>query len=468
MNMEIYINVKNFGKIKSARVNIDNFTVFVGNNNSGKTQLMELIYAIIKKSSEISPEVEVLWDEKIDVVHIGHKVIEDLNEWLNKYLRDNINKIIEETFNSNIPIEEVSMEFKNIDRTYDIYFLTDRTIEYLLANQMIEQEILEEMISNKEKYYGSFVLKKEDNGNMKGNISSRYSQGIPLEWTERIELGGVLADIMGGRKSNSYNVLFLPASRMGLMLLYKYYFESDKKEQEEFVYEIDEDSKGLTKPVADFLSFLLRHIYTPRRAKENNELLEFIFTNLIDGRIKEQGETTTYTPRGNEKEIPIFVASSMINEVVPIIKALTDIRKVDFIFYDEVETSMHPLKQIEMVKLLNRLNNKGIRLLVSTHSDTMATKINNLLLLSQQDFTSRKMKDTLEKMGIYPEKGDLIDSSKIHVYQFVNDTDDKSMVEELEFKKVPCTGYDFSLFNDSTMSLFEEAKIAMGMNNEKN
>lgn len=50
-----------------------------------------------------------------------------------------------------------------------------------------------------------------------------------------------------------------------------------------------------------------------------------------------------------------------------------------------------------MVKLLNRLNNKGIRLLVSTHSDTMVTKINNLLLLSQQDFTSRKMKDTLEK-----------------------------------------------------------------------
>lgn len=468
MNMEIYINVKNFGKIKSARVNIDNFTVFVGNNNSGKTQLMELIYAIIKKSSEMSPEVEVSRDEKIDVVHIGHKVIEDLNEWLNKYLRDNINKIIEETFNSNIPIEEVSMEFKNIDRTYDIYFLTDRTIEYLLANQMIEQEILEEMISNKEKYYGSFVLKKEDNGNMKGNISSRYSQGIPLEWAERIELGGVLADIMGGRKSNSYNVLFLPASRMGLMLLYKYYFESNKKEQEEFVYEIDEDSKGLTKPVADFLSFLLRHIYTPRRAKENNELLEFIFTNLIDGRIKEQGETTTYTPRGNEKEIPIFVASSMVNEVVPIIKALTDIRKVDFIFYDEVETSMHPLKQIEMVKLLNRLNNKGIRLLVSTHSDTMATKINNLLLLSQQDFTSRKMKDTLEKMGIYPEKGDLIDPSKIHVYQFVNDTDGKSIVEELKFKKVPCTGYDFSLFNDSTMSLFEEAKIAMGMDNEKN
>ena len=100
----------------------------------------------------MSPEVKVSRDDKIDVVHIDHKVIEDLNEWLNRYLRDNINKIIEETFNSNIPIEEVFMEFKSIDRTYDIYFLTDRTIEYVLTNQMIEQEILEEMISNKEKY----------------------------------------------------------------------------------------------------------------------------------------------------------------------------------------------------------------------------------------------------------------------------------------------------------------------------
>lgn len=52
------------------------------------------------------------------------------------------------------------------------------------------------------------------------------------------------------------------------------------------------------------------------------------------------------------------------------------------------------------------------------------------------------------------------------MYQFVNDMQGKSIVEELEFKKVPCTGYDFSLFNDSTMNLFEEAKIAMRIDDE--
>lgn len=52
------------------------------------------------------------------------------------------------------------------------------------------------------------------------------------------------------------------------------------------------------------------------------------------------------------------------------------------------------------------------------------------------------------------------------MYQFVNKTQDKSTVEELIFQKMPCTGYDFSLFHDSTMHLFEEAKIAMGIEDE--
>lgn len=51
-----------------------------------------------------------------------------------------------------------------------------------------------------------------------------------------------------------------------------------------------------------------------------------------------------------------------------------------------------------MVKLLNRMNNKGIRLIVSTHSDTMATKINNLLLLSHGDFDFEVTKKILEKI----------------------------------------------------------------------
>ena len=214
------------------------------------------------------------------------------------------------------------------------------------------------------------------------------------------------------------------------------------------------------------MTFLLQHNYVERTARKNNALIQFIFDHLIDGSLNEQKDITMYIPKDQQKEIPIYIASSMVNELVPIIKALTDFSNIDYIFYDEVETSLHPLKQIEMVKLLNRLNNRGIRMIISTHSDTMATKINNLQLLSRGEIDFETAQKVLEKKGISLEKEDLLNSSKMHVYQFINQGDGTSIVEELPFRKVPCTGYDFSLFNDSTMNLFEEAKVAMGLKDE--
>lgn len=464
--MEVYICIKNFGKIKEARVNISHFTVFVGNNNSGKTQLMELIYAIVKHVSALGPDIVTPQIGDIDAFSIGDQEIRHLNEWVNEYLSRHIQKIIEDTFNAPIPIDEVSVEFLGNESSYEIYFLTDKTIEYLLAKGLINQEELMEMLLNKERYYNALVLKKTAQNVENFKSSTGFSNSIPIETARKIETGAILSGIMGGGSPVSSNVLFLPASRMGLMLLYKHYFGSAGRDKEEMIRDRNQNSKGITKPVLDFLSFLLKYSYTDRVAKQNEALTDFIFQHLIDGRISEKGEATVYTPNDQNREIPIFVASSMVNEVVPVVKALTDSDKIDFIFYDEVETSMHPLKQIEMVKLLNRLNNKGFRLIVSTHSDTMATKINNLLLLSHGELDFESVKEELEKNKILIEQDDLLSSADIHVYQFVNDMQGKSIVEELEFKKVPCTGYDFSLFNDSTMNLFEEAKIAMRIEDE--
>ena len=41
--MKFWLGVENFAKIESAKVNIDDYTLFVGQNNSGKTFLMQLI-----------------------------------------------------------------------------------------------------------------------------------------------------------------------------------------------------------------------------------------------------------------------------------------------------------------------------------------------------------------------------------------------------------------------------------------
>ena len=44
--MDAYINVKNFGPIEKAEIDLRPLTVFVGESNTGKTYLAALIYAL--------------------------------------------------------------------------------------------------------------------------------------------------------------------------------------------------------------------------------------------------------------------------------------------------------------------------------------------------------------------------------------------------------------------------------------
>ena len=169
-----------------------------------------------------------------------------------------------------------------------------------------------------------------------------------------------------------------------------------------------------------------------------------------------------YTPKDSGIRVPLYLASSMINELDPIIKMLTNRGRTKMLFYDEIETSLHPLKQLEMVKLLNRLNNNGMRIILTTHSDTFVTKLNNLLLLSRSE--------KIDKDPVYIRDGkieisreDLLKTDDIHIYQFINKDNGRSEVSELEFRTAPMVGYSFDLFEDSSTSLFEETKLALGV-----
>ena len=46
--MRTKIEVNKFARIENATIYLDEFLLFVGDNNSGKTLLMELLYAIVE------------------------------------------------------------------------------------------------------------------------------------------------------------------------------------------------------------------------------------------------------------------------------------------------------------------------------------------------------------------------------------------------------------------------------------
>lgn len=428
--MEVMFHVRNFGKIKSADVNISNFALFVGNNNSGKTLLMELIYAVLESITEFNALKYV----SIKLPMIGSdSFIVGKEECLliicafNEYLKECGTEIIREYFNSNtLSVAEVNIEVCNVDED-DVYWLGHNG-HGGLAFAKRSRASIEKLIS------GDF--------NVKASM-------VPFQYV----LCEILCEMLGMKKRFAEKKCFLPAARTGFMLTYRPYFSKNSAQ------------KGVTKPVHDFLEFLQDYAYTAKAESQNQNILNFIYENMIDGKIVELGDSTYYLPKGTKDYIPLMLASSMVNELVPITKMLTNYLPTNFLFYDEVETSMHPSKQMEMVRLLNRLNNSGMKMIVSTHSDAMARKINNMLLLQHADRPFEEIQSALAKKGISLEKEDLL-KGDIHVYQFTNGDDGMSIVEELEFRDTPLMGYKFPQFMDSSLDLYEESKTVMGLDDE--
>lgn len=103
-----------------------------------------------------------------------------------------------------------------------------------------------------------------------------------------------------------------------------------------------------------------------------------------------------------------------------------------------------------------------MRIILATHSDTFVTKMNNLLLLSRSNKIGNQP-GYIHSGKVEISKEDLLETEDIHVYQFINKDNGRSEVNELEFRTAPMIGYSFELFEDSSTSLYEETKLALGI-----
>ena len=133
---------------------------------------------------------------------------------------------------------------------------------------------------------------------------------------------------------------------------------------------------------------------------------------------------------------------------------LSSVYPYDNIYYDEIETCLHPLKQKAMARLIIRLVNSGRRMVISTHSDSMAINLNNLLTFTMGDCSENLKEQKIKDLGLEDE--DILKTKDVHVYQFKNSSDGTSEVSELEFRNVNNLGYDFELFSQNLENLTED------------
>lgn len=455
--MQFWIGVENFAKIEYARICINNYTVLVGPNNSGKTFLMQLVQGISKKLPYFMDSMvnEVLQYDNYGAYKkyvINSENVNDLIAYINRKIEKEKETIIREIFGKDIYAEKIYVDAVLNEETLYTMYVMDMTRRNEVSN-------LPSFIVGLPKHVVNIF------NNMNEGIASiinktsldESEKTLSIYWMSGSEESGVFSNFLEVvLKGNS---LFLPASRTGLLLLYRDFFANKTDKELSFsvsevgVVEKQEKSTSLTKPMYEFLRFLQTYSEGEERCKEYEDELKFFEKYLIEGHIRlNEQDGFSYSSLQEENSVPMYLASSMIKEIAPIALAVRSQNRYNRLLIDEVEASLHPQKQLELVRFLNRLNNKGIQLILSTHSDTFAAKLSNLYVLSEK--VRVKGEEVLEGFDLTLD--DLINPANLYVYEFVIQKNGRSIVKLIRGDEK--TGFEFDAFTDSAMHLYQEGK----------
>lgn len=168
--------------------------------------------------------------------------------------------------------------------------------------------------------------------------------------------------IFGDHKGFKYNYI-LPPSRGAVM-----------------TEEVDPVT-GLFKEFTDMLKIINTSAERPNEADPH--LLEE-FRDILDGRVYKEQNSGKYYYETNNANIPISAAASSIKEIAPLSLFVNrfDV-SVSSILIEEPEAHLHPLKQRMMADVLSMLVNNDACIQITTHSDYLLRRINELVVLNQ-------------------------------------------------------------------------------------
>ena len=416
--------VENYGKIKSAEIEMAPLTLFVGDNNSGKSYLLSLLWGIqnvgmdtiLDGDAMMTEQINELGDwivNQIDITlenkkHtiIASEIADLLERALNSALEKNKNKIVKKIFNSeNITIGKLAIKLIDLCDTVFNFELEPSGVFKVFGRNTKTANLV----------FGEGVLSHLD-----------YRTNIIIREALLRTFFGILLDgaVTEGRTNHS---IYLPAARTGFMLTK----DIINKAGREKTFNLSDDNKEITpfiRPINQFLDIIGDLSVETTDNKKALTLVENIENEMANGTIKMStipNKEVLYVPVGYKKGIPLRMSSAVITEISPLILILKHKRFVERFYYEEPEMCLHPQLQYKMGKMLGRIVNGGINMVVTTHSDIILQHINNMIKLSNHNDCNM----ICDNLG-YTEQ-DLLSCEQVKVYQFEAKKKGKSIVKEL-------------------------------------
>ncbi len=426
------IQVENWGPIAHGEVEIKPLTIFIGPNNTGKSYMAMLYYALARTLSSLFHRLDVsllreLWSSvpkgsgTEESTRDTLSVLEDL---LKKRVDDILVRELERVYSSEVKqLVRVGHEDARVIAHYRSRTLTLRLELRVSNSEGIRVDLSLEVSKDSTSRLWHNLLALDLFLKAKRDAIRRISPRLLLE---------LLEDFMESLKLELYGsrfiferIHYLPASRAGILQGYRT-IASAFIALAPIAAIRGLKMPGLPGPVADFLVTLLE--VTPGK-EEEVKAANLLEGEVIEGSIKvlqhpQEAPIIVYEREG--LSVPLARASSMIGELTPLALYLKygSIGVGDAVIIEEPEAHLHPDKQAKLAELLASLvNNMKLTLIVTTHSDILLAKLSNLVSMSTLPL------EEIQKLGYTRDR--ILSPDNVAVYYF-KPTNDGVAIEKVE------------------------------------
>lgn len=395
---QIDIRINRLGAIRDSSLKMKPLMIFSGESGLGKSYAAFLFHYIYFLLSESCDRLNLFFsDKKFDFESIltnvksGDKILsipkKEVFEWLN---RDAISYIGYLIGNEEL---EGDVEIK-IPCGYDNFEFTYREELGGLQGQ-------EEMMYQIELSHFSY-----------GVISSKFVKEMrPFMLLLKAEL----KDILFGDYKDMGNTYLLPPSRGALMEI---------NERPSFV-------SGMYQEFFDFKNVLTAPIQRP---EEVNQDIVACSVAVNEGRLSRVDGKIMYSTYG--AEMPLTAAASSVKELAPLTLFVNrySTKGTSFLF-EEPEAHLHPNRQMKVADMISCMINEGAHMQVTTHSDYLIKRFNNLMNLHvlKEKIDKDDFAKMIDKWGV--REAFLLDSQNVGSYILKRNPDGTSYIVEQDMQK---------------------------------
>lgn len=208
-----------------------------------------------------------------------------------------------------------------------------------------------------------------------------------------------------------------------------------------------------TSPIGMYRDFLaqLDDLKTPSRIiSPDNQFFVNYIAKLSDGEIVLENGSVFLQFESGEK-IPVSAAASSVKELMPFLLMLQNgtIRQYNSLLFEEPEAHVHPKKQFLVMDMLARCCNKGMLIQMTTHSDYLLGRMNQLLVLGKIREKSMEAFENFCKEHLF-NKNLYLHTEQVGGYYFKREND-RVVIEEQDLS----FGLPFNSFENTVRSQME-------------